>query len=135
MSSYRVYVGTFGKYAAGSLKGKWLDPEDYNDNNGMKACQNCMPARDESSRWDHEGVPLPVHRRVCGSTRSSGITSTRHRRGQREAYMALLDEWDEDQCNERRYEGQVSVGRDYVQRTDAKAVGYWKVSRKPPLLR
>ncbi len=40
MSSYRVYVGTFGKYAAGSLRGKWLDLEDYNDKDEFtKACK------------------------------------------------------------------------------------------------
>lgn len=60
MSSYRVYVGTFGKYAADSLKGKWLNLEDYNDNDKfMEACKELHKdeADPEFMFNDHEGVP------------------------------------------------------------------------------
>ena len=31
LSAARVYVGTYGKYNAGSLFGEWLDLSDYSD--------------------------------------------------------------------------------------------------------
>ena len=31
LSEARVYVGTYGKYNAGSLLGEWLDLSDYSD--------------------------------------------------------------------------------------------------------
>lgn len=27
--TYRIYVGTYAKYSSGSIKGAWLDLEDY----------------------------------------------------------------------------------------------------------
>ena len=49
MSSYRIYVGTYAKYTAGSLKGEWLDLEDYNDNNEfMKACKELHASMNSS---------------------------------------------------------------------------------------
>lgn len=35
----KIYVGTYGKYNAGSIKGEWLDLEDYaNKQEFIDAC-------------------------------------------------------------------------------------------------
>src|SRR5262245_10389407 len=36
----RIYVGTYAKYNAGSIKGAWLDLEDYSDRDAfLEACR------------------------------------------------------------------------------------------------
>ena len=36
----RIYVGTYAKYNAGSIKGAWLDLEDYADRDAfLEACR------------------------------------------------------------------------------------------------
>jgi antirestriction protein len=36
----RIYVGTYAKYNAGSIKGAWFDLEDYSDRDAfLKACR------------------------------------------------------------------------------------------------
>jgi antirestriction protein len=56
----QVYVGTYAKYANGSLFGKHLDPSDYEDKQGfLDACLELH--KDESDPelmfQDHEGIP------------------------------------------------------------------------------
>ena len=117
MSSYRVYVGTFGKYAAGSLKGKWLDLEDYNDNNEfMKACKELHKdeADPEFMFQDHEGVPSQFIGESWINEKfwdylNSGIDDD-----VKKAYMELFGEWNEDQCNE-RYQGEFRSDEDYAE--------------------
>jgi len=56
----RVYVGTYAKYAAGSIKGAWLDLEDYTDSAGFhEACQalHTDEADPEFMFQDWEGIP------------------------------------------------------------------------------
>lgn len=39
MNTPRIYVGTYAKYNSGSLKGEWLDLEDYSDRSAfLDAC-------------------------------------------------------------------------------------------------
>lgn len=59
-SNPRVYVGTYGKYNEGSIKGEWLDLEDYADyNEFMDACKEIHS--DESDPefmfQDYEFIP------------------------------------------------------------------------------
>ena len=56
----RVYVGTYHKYACGSIKGAWLNLEDYaNKDDFLKACADLH--KDESDPelmfQDFEGFP------------------------------------------------------------------------------
>lgn len=56
----RIYVGTYGKYNDGSIKGAWLDLEDYNDSDGFyEACRelHADEADPEFMFQDWEGVP------------------------------------------------------------------------------
>ena len=58
----RLYVGTFGKYARGSIAGAWIDLEDYADREDFLAACRVMHA-DESDPelmfQDVEGIPSP----------------------------------------------------------------------------
>jgi hypothetical protein len=91
MSSYRVYVGTFGKYAAGSIKGKWLDLEDYKDKDKfMEACKELHKdeADPEFMFNDHEGKikhmgTVSHYRQSVDSINVSGIDRTVGYTGQR----------------------------------------------------
>jgi antirestriction protein/predicted RNA binding protein with dsRBD fold (UPF0201 family) len=56
----RVYVGTYGKYAGGSIEGKWLNLEDYADKEDfLKACAELHKdeADPELMFQDFEGFP------------------------------------------------------------------------------
>ena len=59
-SDPRVYVGTYGKYNNGSIKGAWLNLADYADKDAFyAACAELH--KDESDPefmfQDHEGIP------------------------------------------------------------------------------
>jgi antirestriction protein len=59
-TSPRIYVGTYAKYNAGSIKGQWLDLEDYSDKDEfLTACAELH--KDESDPefmfQDMEGIP------------------------------------------------------------------------------
>ena len=59
-TEFRVYVGTYGKYAAGSIDGQWLDLSEFADHEDFHA--KCLEIHaDESDPefmfQDHEGVP------------------------------------------------------------------------------
>ncbi|MGY3615692.1 antirestriction protein ArdA [Bradyrhizobium sp. USDA 10063] len=60
MDTARIYVGTYAKYNSGSLKGAWLDLEDYSDRDAfLAACAELH--KDESDPelmfQDYEGFP------------------------------------------------------------------------------
>ena len=117
MSSYRIYVGTYAKYTAGSLKGKWLDLEDYNDKDEfMEACKELHEDEDDPEFMfqDHEGVPSQFIGESWIDEKfwdylNSGIDDD-----VKKAYMELFGEWNEDQCND-RYEGKFRSDEDYAE--------------------
>jgi antirestriction protein len=56
----RVYVGTYAKYNAGSLKGAWLDLEKYSDKDDFIAACNALHNDEvdpELMFQDHEDIP------------------------------------------------------------------------------
>jgi len=60
MTTPRIYVGTYAKYNNGSIKGQWLDLEDYSDKDAfLEACRELH--KDESDPefmfQDYEGFP------------------------------------------------------------------------------
>jgi len=59
-TEFRVYVGTYAKYNAGSIAGEWLDLSDFADHDDFHA--KCLEIHaDESDPefmfQDHEGIP------------------------------------------------------------------------------
>ena len=117
MSSYRVYVGTYGKYNAGSIKGKWLDLKDYNDKEEfMKACQELHADEDDPEFMfqDHEGVPSQFIGESWIDEKFWDYLNSDIDDDVKEAYMELFGEWNEDQCNE-RYEGKFRSDEDYAE--------------------
>lgn len=55
-----IYVGTYAKYNAGSIEGKWLDPEDYADKDAfLEACADLHKdeADPELMFQDWEDIP------------------------------------------------------------------------------
>lgn len=56
----KVYVGTYGKYAAGSIAGAWLDLEDYADHSEFIAAGRALHKSEcdpELMYQDYEGFP------------------------------------------------------------------------------
>lgn len=56
----RVYVGTYAKYTAGSLKGAWLDLSDYSDKDEfIAACKELHSDESDPELMfqDHEEIP------------------------------------------------------------------------------
>jgi len=113
----KVYCSTYNKYNAGSIKGKWLDLEDYNDKEEfMKACQELHADEDdpEIMLQDHEGVPSQFIGESWIDEKFWDYLNSDIDDEVKEAYMALFDEWNEDQCNE-RYEGKYRSDEDYAE--------------------
>lgn len=60
----RIYVGTYAKYNAGSIAGKWLDLEDYaNKDEFLEACRDLHKdeADPEFMFQDFEGFPRAMY--------------------------------------------------------------------------
>lgn len=59
-STPRVYVGTYAKYNAGSIKGAWLNLEDYGDKESFLAACAELHADESDPEFmfqDYEGFP------------------------------------------------------------------------------
>jgi len=57
---FQVYVGTYGKYNAGSIAGKWLDLEEYNNKyDFLTACRELHKGEHDPEFMfqDWEGIP------------------------------------------------------------------------------
>lgn len=60
----RIYVGTYAKYNAGSIKGAWLDLDDYSDKDAfLAACAELHKdeADPELMFQDYEGFPKSLY--------------------------------------------------------------------------
>lgn len=59
METPRIYVGTYAKYNAGSLEGKWFDLEDYSDKDEfIEACQEFHGEGEHEFMFQtSEGIP------------------------------------------------------------------------------
>lgn len=53
-----VFCGTYGKYNAGSLDGKWFDLEDYADKDEFY--EACQAFHDRNNPVDEDGEPIPA---------------------------------------------------------------------------
>jgi len=64
MSDARLYVGTYGKYAAGSIAGKWMNLDDYADKEDfLKACAELHKDEHDPEFMfqDFEGFPRAMY--------------------------------------------------------------------------
>ena len=99
--TYRIYVGTYAKYNSGSLKGEWLDLEDYSCKQDFyEACAELHSdeADPEYMFQDHEDIPKFF---VGESYLSDDIWSYMDCAMDDEvkaAYVEARDRWDEEDC-------------------------------------
>ena len=104
----RIYVGTYKKYTEGSLKGAWLDLEDYNNKEQfLKACYQLHDDEDDPELMfqDVEDVPRVFYTECSLKPEFWDYMLSDIEDDVKEAYMELFDKWDEDDCLS-RYEGE-----------------------------
>lgn len=56
----KIYVGTYGKYSAGSIEGKWLDLADYSSKEEFYTACKELHSDEEDAEFmfqDYEGIP------------------------------------------------------------------------------
>ncbi len=98
----RIYVGTYNAYNEGSLKGAWLDLEDYDDQDDfLRACRELHA--DESDPefmfCDHEGIPREFIGECYLKPEFWDYMNCDIDDDVKEAFMYLFDEWNEERCN------------------------------------
>ena len=98
----RIYVGTYNAYNEGSLKGAWLDLEDYDDQNDfLRACRELHA--DESDPefmfCDFEGIPREFIGECYLKPEFWDYMNCDIDDDVKEAFMYLFDEWNEERCN------------------------------------
>ena len=99
----RIYVGTYKKYSEGSIKGQWLDLEDYDDQDDfMRACRE-LHADEHDPEFmfcDHEGIPREFIGECYLKPELWDYMNCDIDDDVKEAYMYLFDEWNEDRCRD-----------------------------------
>ena len=98
----RIYVGTYNAYNEGSLKGAWLDLEDYDDQDDfLRACRELHA--DESDPefmfCDFEGIPREFIGECYLKPEFWDYMNCDIDDDVKEAFMYLFDEWNEERCN------------------------------------
>ncbi len=99
----RIYVGTYSKYNAGSLKGAWLDLEDYEDHaDFMRACRELHSDESDPELMfqDIEGIPREFIGECYLKPEFWDYMKCDIDDDVKEAFMYLFDEWDEERCND-----------------------------------
>lgn len=98
----RIYVGTYKKYTEGSIKGAWLDLEDYDSHDDfMQACRTLHKDEydPEFMFQDHEGIPDQFITECSLEPEFWDYMNSGVVEDVKEAYMELFDAWDEETCN------------------------------------
>ena len=99
----KIYVGTYAKYNAGSLKGQWLDLEDYNTyDDFMTACRELHADEDDPEIMfqDFENIPREFGGECYIKPEFWDYMNCDIDDSVKEAYMYLFDEWNEERCND-----------------------------------
>lgn len=102
----KIYVGTYAKYNAGSLEGKWFDLEEYAcKDDFIEACQE-FHGQDQEHEFmfqDHEGIPPKFISESWIDPEfwyymdfNDGYSGEA-----KEAFVNLFDLWDEDEFQDR----------------------------------
>ena len=110
--TYRIYVGTYAKYNSGSIKGAWLDLEDYACRGDFyEACAELHSDEDdpEIMLQDHEGIPDFFIDESYIKDEFWSYLDCNMDDEVKAAYVEAKDRWDEEDCQS-SYIGQF---RDY----------------------
>jgi antirestriction protein len=110
--TYRIYVGTYAKYNSGSIKGAWLDLEDYACKQDFyEACAELHSdeADPEYMFQDHEDIPKFFIGETYLSDDIWSYMGCNMDEGVKKAYVEAKEQWDEEDCQS-SYIGQF---RDY----------------------
>ena len=98
----RIYVGTCNAYNEGSLKGAWLDLEDYDDQDDfMRACRE-LHADEHDPEFmfcDFEDIPREFVGECYIKPEFWDYMNCDIDDSVKEAFMYLFDEWNEERCN------------------------------------
>ncbi len=97
----RIYVGTYNAYNEGSLKGQWLDLEDYDDHaDFMRACRELHSDESDPELMfqDIEGIPREFVGECYIKPEFWDYMNSDVDDDVKEAFMYLFDEWNEEQC-------------------------------------
>lgn len=99
--TYRIYVGTYAKYNSGSIKGAWLDLEDYACKQDFyEACAELHSdeADPEYMFQDHEDIPKFFIGETYLSDDIWSYMGCNMDEGVKKAYVEAKEQWDEEDC-------------------------------------
>ena len=99
----RIYVGTYNAYNEGSLKGQWLDLEDYDNYDDFKRACRELHADEHDPEFmfqDFEGVPREFIGECYLKPEFWDYMNCDIDDDVKEAFMYLFDEWNEDRCRD-----------------------------------
>jgi len=102
----RVYVGTYKKYAEGSIAGAWLDLEDYDCHSDfIEACKELHDDEDdpELMNSDYEGFPHCFYGESHIDPELWNYLGCSADEGAKLAYMECFGNWNESDFNDRYY--------------------------------
>jgi antirestriction protein len=112
----RIYVGTYGHYNEGSLKGDWFDLEDYADKEEFMAAvaEFHGPGDHEYMFQDIEGVPSCFFTECHIDAEFWDYMNFDADEDAKEAFTHCFGEWDEDDFSE-NYEGEFGSDKDFAE--------------------
>ena len=99
--TYRIYVGTYKKYSEGSIKGAWLDLEDYPCKQDFyEACAELHSDEADAEYMfsDHEGIPDFFIGESWIKDEFWSYMDCAMDDEVKKAYVEVQDRWDEEDC-------------------------------------
>ncbi len=99
--TYRIYVGTYKKYSEGSIKGAWLDLEDYACKGDFyEACAELHSDEvdPEYMFQDHEDIPDFFIGESWIKDEFWSYMDCNMDEGVKAAYVEAKGQWDEEDC-------------------------------------
>ena len=99
--TYRVFVSTYAKYNSGSLKGEWLDLEDYACKQDFyEACAELHSDEDDPEIMleDHEGIPSYFIGESYIKDEFWSYMDCNMDDEVKAAYVEAKDRWDDEDC-------------------------------------
>lgn len=97
----KIFCSTYKKYSEGSIKGQWLDLEDYDDHaDFMRACRELHSDESDPEMMfpDFEGIPREFVGGCWIKPEFWDYMNSDVDDDVKAAFMYLFDEWDEEWC-------------------------------------
>lgn len=121
----KIYVGTYAKYNAGSIKGAWLDLGDYEDKDAfIEACLELHKDEHDPELMfqDWEGIPDGLISESHISPEAWEVLKAfeEHDEGAVRAFLYLQGEWDKERFEEMyrgEYESWEAMAEDLLEET------------------